>query len=200
VNTIKKLGLILWLIGFMSLANLISTVSYAKIGSGELYVYYDSDYESLVHQDEKGFYEVVLGQTLYIQITDITEFSVTDPPTLITVKICWDYTEFKYPCEVEVLDSGVGVGQVGVGDNDNPIEWTVGWFNGEFHEIPVCETMTIHYKYKSPDYIATFWDADRGMAVTAHLHHVPENPWGTFGTILTLLAGFALYFTRFRNL
>ena len=163
----------------------------AKIGEGKLYIYWDSGYNNLVNQDEHGFYEVLPGATIYIQIAGISEFSTGDG---IAVKIGFeDHTKTFYPVTVKTLTSGNGTGQDGVGDAADPIEWTVGYFDDGYHDVPVCSTMTVHYKYKSPDYLATVYDARRGMSVVAHLHAVPENPLGTLGAISALFIGLWLF-------
>jgi len=178
----------------------------AKIGSGQLYVYMDSDYSTLVPQDDKGFYEVLPDQTVYIQISNITEF---DAGEKIMVKIGFevdgkDYTYVITDLVVqEELQSGVeeAKGLPGVGDPSagQIISWRVGDYHDEdgnlqHIDIPACETITVHYKDNSgtgPEYIT--YDATPPCKV-AHLHVTPEGPLGTLGMISVILASFAFYY------
>mgnify|MGYP000082396047 FL=1 len=160
----------------------------AKIGSGRLYVYMDPDYTTLVPKDDNGHYMVFTGQTVYIQIANITEFEVGN---LIHVKICWeDHTKWFINLTVKILTSGIGAGEVGVGDKDDPIEWVVGEFEDGTYNIPDCETITVHYTYqKRPEYITINDEFPTYPSIVAHMHSViPEVPLGTL-TVLILMFG-----------
>lgn len=165
-----------------------------KIGTAQLYVYMDSDYTALVSQDDKGFWEVLPGQEVYIQIANITEFGLGE---MVIVKIGFQKTYITVPLVVKNLTSGEGTGLLGVGDASQNIKWKVGQYNdpppGGYIDIPSCTTMTIHYKDASgtgPDYVT--YDTTP-PCITAHLHVIPGNPVGTLGAISILLAGFGGY-------
>lgn len=167
----------------------------AKIANGHLYVYADSDYTTLVPQDEKGFWEVGPNQAVYIQIANITEFGLDDN---VIVKIGFevdgnDYTYTTGPFAVKTLESGEGQGLPGVGDENQKIMWEVGQYDSGSVDIPACTTITVHYKDASgtgPDYVT--YDATP-PCITAHMHVIPGNPVGTLGAISLLVAGFGAY-------
>lgn len=170
----------------------------AKIGTGTLYVYYDSGYTNPVVRNAQGQFEVLPGDTVYLQIAGITEFEEGDE---IIVKICWNFTEV-IPATVKNLTSGAGIHQIGVGDADDPIPWTVGYFNGTYYPIPYCNTMTVHYTMKpGPDYVSIppSYDANGRMSTSAHLHSVPENPVGTLGALLAVLATLGVFMAKGRK-
>ncbi len=171
----------------------------AAIGTGTLYVYYDSGYTDPVNRNEHGQFEVLPGDTVYIQIAGITEFEEGDE---IIVKICWDHTK-TIPATVKNLTSGAGFNLTGVGDADSPIPWIVGNFDDGNYSIPYCETMTVHYTRKpGPDYLTTppEYDAKGQMSTVAHLHSVPENPVGTLGTLLVVLATLGVFMAKGRKI
>jgi len=181
----------------------LSTVIYyssASIGNGQLYVYIDSEYAILAHQDEKGFYEVFPGQEVYIQIAGITEFGLGET---IIVKIGFevegnDYTYTAGPFAIKTLESGEGLGMPGVGDENQIILWQVGEHDSDYTEIPPCNTITVHYKDSSgrgPDYVT--YDVTP-PCITAHLHVIPLNPAGTLGAIVLVFLGFGV-FLRFKS-
>lgn len=192
----KRSKLLLPIIVAISLISLIIPPSHAKQGTGILYVYWDPDYDpaSLVWQFEQHHYDVYRTAEVYIQIAGITEFA---PGVDILIKICWSDHVKTYTRTVKTLGSGDGINQIGVGDELNPIMWKVGDFDDGFYWIPVCETMTVHYKSATgtgPDYL-TIYDVDGKMRV-AHIHAVPENPLGTLGTISALFLGLGIFLLR----
>jgi len=156
------------------------------IGTGILYVYTDAGYTTLApmepHPGGNGGYLVGPGQTIYIQIAGITEFSIG---ASVLVKISYNGYVKTWTKIVKSLTSGQ-LGD-GVGDASDPIIWSVGEFDGGVYvDIPFCTTLTVHYKDISgtgPDYVAS------GIISTVgHIHVIPETPLGTIGPLLGLFA------------
>lgn len=189
------LSLILGLVVLLTTIHIAS----AKIGAGHLYIYLNSNYTTLASQDDKGFYEVFPGQEVYIQIANITEFNIGKN---VIVKIGFevdgnDYTYITGPLTVKTLTSGAGENLPGVGDASQVIAWTVGQYNdptpSNYIDIPPCSTITVHYKDASgtgPEFVT--YDATP-PCITAHLHVIPGNPFGTLGAISLLLVGFGAF-------
>jgi len=185
------------LLAILGLVMLLTTMhpASAKIGTGQLYVYIDSDYTALAPQDNKGFYKVYPDQEVYIQIANITEFSI-DEDIIVKIGLGVDGNSYTYtvgPLVVKTLESGEGQGLPGVGDENQQILWKVGQHDGGYIDIPPCNTITVHYKDASgtgPDYVT--YDVTP-PCITAHMHVIPGNPVGTVGAILLLFAGFGAY-------
>lgn len=191
---LKRRMLLLTILGVAMLLTTMHPAS-AKIGTGQLYVYIDSDYTALAPQDNKGFYKVYPDQEVYIQIADITEFGL-DEDVIVKIGLGVDGNSYTYtvgPLAVKTLESGEGQGLPGVGDENQQILWKVGQHDSGYIDIPPCNTITIHYKDASgtgPDYVT--YDVTP-PCITAHMHVIPGNPVGTVGAILLLFAGFGAY-------
>ena len=157
----------------------------AKVGTGELYVYEDSDYTQLVDTDDHGFYEVNPGQTVYIEIVNIeADFD------WVQVRVSYE----EIPGEATEL----GIFQVlapgrHVGDPDHLIEWSVP------PEAVVCFTYVVQYRHATappnpaPIPGAVYIACSPGIRRPAHLHITPEYPIGTLGAVAVLLASFGIY-------
>lgn len=165
--------------------------------SATLHIYTDNAYTSLAPTDKHGYYNVTDGETVYIQIASITEFSSGDH---VIVKVCWssnDVSHIKTYTNVLVhsLSSGQGVGTTGVGDNEYPIAWIVGDFDDGYYQIPYCQTLTIHYKANSntgPEYVA-----GGTIMQVGHLHVIPGNPVGSIIPIaIMFMCLFIFYFNK----
>jgi hypothetical protein len=185
---LKRFALVISLVSLVLLV--LSTFvcgAMGAIGEGILYVYTDAGYTTLAPTDSHGFYLVGPGQTVYIQIVGITEFSLGAG---VLVKISYDGYVRSWTKTVKTLTSGQ-LGN-GVGDASDSIIWTVGEFDGGVYvEIPFCTTLTVHYKNSSgtgPDYVSS------GIISTiGHIHVVPETSLGTIGSLLGLFAALGVF-------
>jgi len=150
-------------------------------------VYLNPDYTGLLTPNEKGFYEVFPGQTLYLQIKNIESFFEKIQVRVSYEDIAGEATERG---EYWVLDPD-GERFVGGQDPDNPsnfqtIVWTV-----PSDAVP-CNTYVVQYRNaldRSSIYIASSPFISR----TAHLHVTPEIPLGTIGAISALFGGFVVF-------
>lgn len=155
----------------VALSLLVSTSLAGTLGTGILYVYTDTWGGTEAPKDVHGTYHVTIGNTYYIRIWDITEFT-TD--TLLTIKIGWkdvtnaSRTDFFY--DVPVKETS--------GKRYVDIAWTVP------NDAKICTTATVHYKGQdplTPDYLA------RGqISNIGHMHIIFETPLGTIATTLAL--------------
>jgi hypothetical protein len=176
----------------LSISLLTVTVTAAN-GTGTVYAYSDSSYTTLLPIDSNagGSWVVLNGQTVYIQIAGITEFSVGQS---IEVSLGTPYgAVILGTFTVKTLSSGAGNGLTGVGDAANRISWVVGDINGVTVNIPYCTTITVHYRSAAggETYVAS------GILTGGqnHLHVVPEYILGTAGALISVAAavgGFAL--------
>lgn len=171
----------------LSAISLSIPFSYADPGTGKLYVYSDPGYETPVHQDEHGFYEVSSGYTVFIKIGGIQEF---EPGKSILITIRWnDYTMGIGYRDI-LLDRSVRF-SLRVGDSD------LG-----YQPIPPGEIITVYYRGDTgPEYVtiggmSAVANSTEGMPPAAGIDpffHVPENPLGTLVTISALFLGLWLY-------
>jgi hypothetical protein len=192
------------LLAVLSFSLLTITVMADSVGNGTLTAYSDSGYTSILPNDSSAggtAMSVYDGQTIYLQISGITEFT---SGTQIYVRVKWGadggHIATLGPFTVHTLTSGNGTDKLGVGDDSEPIAWTVGVFDDATVEIPYCNTMPV-------DYGTTFTgkNKDNVMAKNAfgttppqgHLHVIPELPIiGTAGASIAMFAGLAIKMKR----
>jgi len=140
---------------------------------GKLQVFSDTWGGTLAPTDGNKF-NVTIGQTYYIRIWGITEFETDDK---LTIKIGWkdirgaDQTDFFYDVPVKEMDETKYA--------DVP-PWTAPL------DAKIHSTGTVHYGiHPGRDYLA------RGETKpVAHIFFIPENAFGTIGSLLALLTGF----------
>lgn len=175
----KKLKRFLVLLTLIASCLTVS-VGLSTIGNGTLYVYTDPHYtnEAPISEGHNRMYLVVLNQTIYIQIANITEFG--EGETLI-VKVGWEdhaktfngvqVSRFTSPTE---HDGWLGIN----------VAWTVGDFDDGYLDIPYSETLTVHYKdIDGREYVASGL-----MSRVGHIFVVPEAPLGTMAFLVAPLA------------
>ena len=176
---VRKARLITASVVVVLLLATVSSVSATK-GSAELYLYtFDGTSYQLVGTDVHGFYEVYPGQKVYVQLVNIE-------PTFDWVQVRISYQEI--PGEATVL----GLFDV-VGGTIGPSPQTM-WQVPE--EAVPCFTYVVQYRpatsagpLKSSTYIAS----SPGISRPAHLHVVPEYPFGTLGALSVLLISIGIY-------
>ncbi len=187
---------------FMAFSILTGTVLAAN-GSGTVFTYSNAAYTVPLTTDNAaggvgGSWVVVDGQTVFIQIAGITEFSVGQS---IEVSIGTPSGSVVLGTfVVKTLASGAGVGTIGVGDASAPISWMVGDMDMDRDvdvEFPYCTTMTVHYRSVTggETYVAS------GILTGGanHLHVVPEIPLiGTVGASIAMFSGLAVKMRRKR--
>ena len=177
----------------MSFSLLLSTVNAVARGTGTLYAYSDADYTTLLPNDSSAggtAMSVTNGQTIYIQIADISEFDVGD---LINVVVKWGgggYHATLGPSEVKILTSGEDAGTLGV-----EVLWVVGVFDGPVTVyIPYCETMIVDYGTSSDSYNAI--NAFASSPPQGHLHVIPEYLYGGLAAMAACFGGLIVFKSR----
>ena len=177
----------------MSFSLLISAVQAVSRGTGTLYAYSDPSYTTLLPRDSSASgtaMSVTNGQTIYIRITDISEFDIGDS---INVVVKWgggDHHATLGPSAVKMLTSGEGVGKLGV-----EVSWVVGVFDGPvIVYIPYCETMIVDYGTSSDSYNAI--NAFASSPPQGHLHVIPEYLYGGLAALGACFVGFAAFKSR----
>jgi hypothetical protein len=163
-------------------------------GNGTVFAYSDSAYTNPLPQDSSagGSWVVINGETVYLQIAGITEFSLGQS---IEVSLGTPYgAVILGTFTVKTLTSGAGSGLVGVGDTANPINWLVGDLDNDGDtdvEIPYCTTITVHYRSAAG---GETWVAS-GMLIGGanHLHVIPEYILGTAGALMSFAAAVGVF-------
>jgi len=194
IERLKLSRVLLFTIILLSAVSLSTPFSQAAVGMGTLYVYSEPGYETRVHQDEHGFYEVSSGYTVFIKIGGIQEF---EPGKTILVAIRWNDYTMQMGYSSILLDRSVR------------FSWRVGDFDLGYQPIPPGEIVTVYYRgYTGPEYVTVGGISsvanstegippseamDTSAVVPEPIHVTPENPLGTLGTISALFLGLALF-------
>ena len=147
----------------------------AAIGTGVLQVYTNSA-RTFEAPKQDDLYYVTVGQTYYIRVLGVTEFS---SGSSVTIKIGWTDTsgtpQTTFIPNVPVLSSD--------GTRYIDFPWTIPL------DAKISTNANVHYKGSSgPDYLA-----QGTIRPVGFMHIIPEVPLGITGSLLALVAGFGLF-------
>ena len=190
----NKPKLVLSILSILVSFSLLAVTVTAATGNGSTFAYSDL-YSTLLPTDSNagGSWMVINGQTVYIRIAGITEFTVG---STIEVSLGTPYgAVILGTYTVNPITTGDGSGTNGVGFVSAPIDWLVGDLDNDGDvdvEIPYCTTMTVHYRSAAGGPVYVCQGTLSGGVNHLHLM-IPEVPLGAVMAGGAMLAAFGAF-------